>query len=162
MSSWSHQSTPAKIFIGTNLAVCNLWYHWSMNCTVHFNKARVRHVKIISTRRATTSNVTKVFFCHNHIQRFSITYGSANCTSHGNIFISKYYHQNTVSSLRSYWGLCIHSHTGNRSLICQQNRIYSHIHYISLSHPSILGVTLCFCTSSYTAAAAGRRFLFTR
>ena len=30
----------------------------------------------------------------------------------------------------------------------------------SLSHPSILGVTLCFCTGSY--AAAGRRFLFTR
>ena len=30
-----------------------------------------------------------------------------------------------------------------------------------LSHPSILGVTLCFCTGSY-AAAAGRRFLFTR
>ena len=32
---------------------------------------------------------------------------------------------------------------------------------ILLSHPSILGVTLCFCTGSY-AAAAGRRFLFTR
>ena len=39
----------------------------------------------------------------------------------------------------------------------------------SLSHPSILGVTLCFCTGSYaaaagagSAAAAGRRFLFTR
>ena len=32
-----------------------------------------------------------------------------------------------------------------------------------LSHPSILGVTLCFCTGSYAAAAAaGRRFLFTR
>ena len=33
---------------------------------------------------------------------------------------------------------------------------------ILLSHPSILGVTLCFCTGSYAAAAAGRRFLFTR
>ena len=34
----------------------------------------------------------------------------------------------------------------------------------SLSHPSILGVTLCFCTGSYAAAAAaaGRRFLSTR
>ena len=34
-----------------------------------------------------------------------------------------------------------------------------------LSHPSILGVTLCFCTGSYAtagAAAASRRFLFTR
>ena len=38
-----------------------------------------------------------------------------------------------------------------------------------LSHPSILGVTLCFCTGSYAAAAvagaaaaAGRRFLSTR
>ena len=34
-----------------------------------------------------------------------------------------------------------------------------------LSHPSILGLTLCFCTGSYAAAAAaaaGRRFLFTR
>ena len=27
----------------------------------------------------------------------------------------------------------------------------------SLSHPSILGVTLCFCTGSYAAAAAARR-----
>ena len=42
---------------------------------------------------------------------------------------------------------------------------------VYLSHPSILGVTLCFCTGSYAAAAAaaaaagsaaGRRFLFTR
>ena len=37
-----------------------------------------------------------------------------------------------------------------------------------LSHPIILGVTLCFYTGSYAAAAAaaaaaaGRRFLFTR
>ena len=42
--------------------------------------------------------------------------------------------------------------------------------YRYLNHPGIPGVTLCFCTSSYTAAAAttcaaaapGRRFLFTR
>ena len=42
--------------------------------------------------------------------------------------------------------------------------VYSMICFksFSLSHPSILGVTLCFCTGSYAAAAAGRRFLFTR
>ena len=34
-----------------------------------------------------------------------------------------------------------------------------------LSHPNIPGVTLCFCTGSYTASAAtatGRRFFFTQ
>ena len=36
---------------------------------------------------------------------------------------------------------------------------------VLLSHPGIPGVTLCFCTGSYAAAAAaaaGRRFLSTR
>ena len=47
------------------------------------------------------------------------------------------------------------------------NMVANHSWHL-LSHPSILGVTLCFCTSSYAAAAAcaaaagGRRFLFTR
>ena len=47
--------------------------------------------------------------------------------------------------------------------------IFESSHYLNhylLSHPSILGVTLCFCTGSYAAAAAaaaaGRRFLSTR
>ena len=31
------------------------------------------------------------------------------------------------------------------------------IYITLLSHPSILGVTLCFCTGSYAGAAAGRR-----
>ena len=31
-----------------------------------------------------------------------------------------------------------------------------------LNHPGIPEVTLCFCTGSHAAAAAARRFLFTR
>ena len=41
-------------------------------------------------------------------------------------------------------------------------RISKQLYYTFIKSPQYTGVTLCFCTGSYAAAAAGHRFLFTR
>ena len=60
--------------------------------------------------------------------------------------------QSSAQKLCLMWWLLTHWPLGEMGVILN----------VSLSHPGIPGVTLCFCTGSYAAVGAGRRFLFTR